>query len=315
MAKNYSFEKGKYGLNTGTIIPFGVTLNGNDPAGIDWVNIVPAGFLRCNGQILRARDYLGLAQILGVGSDCKFRKEGQELEEAENDFRLGQFQLPDLGSKYMRASTANGLYDNLIVIDPETSRQFQRVGVEVEITLNQGNSIDVFYSGDFLVPNIPIPFPESSNFVSTLSSNTENGTVTDTQYLSHGHYSNAAITWRNQGLNSANDNNFVINGGSINDPDIATGGPGVGQAQLNQAVGLLVDTTETTTDPAGSSLETEHRHSVAKSPISKSLSSNISTFGVPASNIVTTVNLNSRKIYKLDDIQHRFILVEFLIKT
>lgn len=315
MAKNYSFEKGKYGLNTGTIIPFGVTLSGNTPSGLDWTNLVPAGFLRCDGRILRAKDYLGLSQILGVGLNCKFRKENQELEEPNEDLSEGEIQLPDLGSKYMRASTANGLYNNIIVVDPETSRQFSRVGVEVDLSLNQGNSIEVFYSGEFITPTLPIGFSPSSNFVSTLPSSTGVGTVSDDQYLSHGHYSNAVITWRNEGLNSANDNNIVVTGSSpILDRDIGVGGRVDGDKNLNNATGINVTPVELTTQAAGSSLETQHTHSVAKSPVSKSLSSNITSYGIPAENIITTVNLTSKKIYKLDDIQHKFIIVEFLIK-
>lgn len=310
MSKNYSFEKGKYGLTTGTIIPFGVTLNGNDPAGIDWVNLIPAGFLRCNGDIFRARDYLGLSQILGVGEESKFRKEGQELEEASADLRTGQFQLPDLGSKYMNAASANGRYDNITVVDPTTNKVYQRVGVEVELNLNEGNTVDVFYGGEFAVPTIPITFSESANFVTTLATQTEVGTFTDSQMLSHGHYSNSVITWRSRGISTADDSQFGVNGG-----DIATGGPKVNDQNNTPNGGLEVDPVETTTSSAGSETSTSHTHSLVKSTISKSISSNISSFGVPPTNIITSVNFTKSTIFKLDDIQHRFILVEFLIKT
>jgi hypothetical protein len=311
MSKNYSFEKGKYGLTTGTIIPFGVTLNGDDPAGPDWVSLIPAGFLRCDGQILRARDYLGLSQILGVGEGSKFRKENQELEEASDDLRTGQFQLPDLGSKYMNASSANGRYDNITVVDPITSRVYQRVGVEVELSLNEGNSVEISYGGQFTVPNIPIPFPESSNFVSTLAASSDDGTIGDTQMLAHGHYSNAAITWRSRGISSEDDAQFGVN----TRPEIATGGPKVNDQNPNPGSGYTLDPNEITTAPAGSSSATTHTHSISKSPISKSISSNVSSFQLPPSNIITTVNFSKSNIFKLDDIQHRFILVEFLIKT
>jgi hypothetical protein len=310
MSKNYSFEKGKYGLTTGTIIPFGVTLNGDDPAGPDWVNLIPAGFLRCNGEILRARDYLGLSQILGVGEGSKFRKENQELEEASDDLRTGQFQLPDLGSKYMNASSANGRYDNITVVDPITSRVYQRVGVEVELSLNEGNAVEVFYGGEFSVPTIPITFSQSANFVTTLATQTEIGTFNDSQILSHGHYSNSLMTWRSRGISTSDDSQFGVTGG-----DIATGGPKVNDQNNTANGGLEVDPVETITSPAGSETSTSHTHSLAKSTISKSISSNISSFGVTPENITTTVNFSKSNIFKLDDIQHRFILVEFLIKT
>ncbi len=251
-----------------------------------------------------------MAQILGVGSESKFRKEDQILEEDADNLRLGQFQLPDLGSKYMRASAANGRYDNIIIIDPETSRTFQRVGVEVELSLNQGTSIDIFYTGEFTIPNIPITFSPSANFVSSLPSSTDQGSIADTQMLSHGHYSNSAITWRSRGINTDTDAQFDVTG-----IDIATGGPKVTDQNDTPDSGYEVDPQENITSPAGSDSSTLHTHSISKSTITKSLSSNISTYGVEASNIVTTANFSSKNTFKLDDIQHRFILVEFLIKT
>ena len=57
MAANYSFERGKYGVFPGTIIAFSRTLDGDDPNGTDWKNYIPAGYLRCNGDILSGVEY------------------------------------------------------------------------------------------------------------------------------------------------------------------------------------------------------------------------------------------------------------------
>ena len=75
MATNYTFERGKYGVLPGTIIAFARTLVGNDPTGNDFKQRIPAGFLRCDGSIRNGVDYPNLKQILGVGSNSKFRKE------------------------------------------------------------------------------------------------------------------------------------------------------------------------------------------------------------------------------------------------
>jgi hypothetical protein len=317
MAKNYSFEKGKYGLTTGTIVPFAILLSGESPAEPDWVRYVPAGFLRCRGQVLKSRDYIGLSQILGIGSNSKFRKENRELEEPSEDFRQGEFQLPDLGSKYMRASTANGIYNNLTVLDPFSGRTVQRVGVEVELNLNQGNQIDFFYSGSFVVPEVPIPFSPSSNFVSTLDGITGDAGFSAEQALSHGHYSNSAISWRNEALDTRNDRDLGvgINSGSVsisdpplnqqnnrNDPDNSVGS------------GYFVEQFTTLTSITGAASETLHSHGMSKSPISKNIDSNFSQFQISPTNVVTRVNLSSKNIFKMDDIQHRFVIVEFLIK-
>lgn len=315
MAKNYSFEKGKYGLTTGTIVPFAILLSGDSPADPDWVEYVPAGFLRCRGQVLKSRDYLALSQILGIGSNCKFRKEDRILEEPSEDFRLGEFQLPDLGSKYMRAATANGRYNNLTILDPSNGRVIQRVGVEVELNLNQGNEIEFFYNGSFVVPEIPIPFSPSSNFVSTLGGITNDAPFSDVQLLSHGHYSSSAIGWRNEALNSANDNQFGVNGN-----DVAISDPPLDQQNNrndptgDEGSGYVVEQFTTITSVAGSSSETLHSHGISKSSISKSIDSNFSQFPITPSNVLTRVNLSSTDILKMDDIQHKFVIVEFLIK-
>jgi hypothetical protein len=315
MAKNYSFEKGKYGLTTGTIVPFAILLSGESPAEPDWIRYVPAGFLRCKGQVLKSRDYIALSQILGIGSNSKFRKENRELEEPSEDFRQGEFQLPDLGSKYMRASTANGIYNNLTVFDPSRETTVQRVGVEVELNLNQGNQIDFFYNGSFVVPQVPIPFSPSSNFVSTLDGITSDAGFSDAQALSHGHYSSSAIGWRNEALDSRNDGQFGVNGGSV-----AIGDPPLNQANNRNdpdgtvGSGYFVEQYTTITSIAGASSETLHSHGMSKSPISKDINSNFSQFKISPTNIITTVNLSSTNIFKMDDIQHRFVIVEFLIK-
>ena len=77
-----------------------------------------------------------------------YKKEGVELDEADDNGEGGQIQLPDLGSKYIAGSINPGIYNNL-----ETSvSNTQRAGIAVEL-FALGDNIDFFYSGDFKVPS------------------------------------------------------------------------------------------------------------------------------------------------------------------
>jgi hypothetical protein len=291
MAKNYSFEKGKYGTVTGTIIPFGRYLDGNTPEGSDWTTYIPAGYLRCNGLIYRARDFRALAQVLGIGSDCKYRKDGVTLEEATDDLRLGQFQLPDLGSKYIKAANSNGIYDNMMVFDPVRNTFTERVGLEVELTLNRGNLIETTYNGSFTVPTTEVPFPSTQNFASTLGTQIPAAEVQADNLLAHGHFSNAA----------------VVRSGPF------TGRMAVWSGDLK--TGFTADTLESFTAVGGSASGTSHNHSLSRSTVSRSTTHNINAFSASADQIVTTTRLSVDNTFKMDDLQHKYILVEYLIKT
>ena len=98
MAKYYTKEKAKYGGITGLIMPFMVKLpDVNIPDQSTWRTLLPAGYLRCDGSILSDEVYPGLAAILGTGRNSKFAKDPEILTDT-------QFQLPDLGSKYVRCA-------------------------------------------------------------------------------------------------------------------------------------------------------------------------------------------------------------------
>ena len=61
---SYSFEKGKYGGPTGTIFPFFRHVNGNLPSLTKIMKtLCPAGYLKCNGQILSADQFPQLAEF------------------------------------------------------------------------------------------------------------------------------------------------------------------------------------------------------------------------------------------------------------
>lgn len=294
MAKRYSFERGKYGFTTGTIIPFARFIDGVDPAGDDFRQYVPAGFLKCDGAVYNAKDFYALAEVIGVGANCRFRKENQILEDADEGFRNGQFQLPDLGSKFITASSANGTYNNLFVENPTTGQLVTRVGVEAELSLNVGEEVITTYTGDFQTPIIPVEFSSTARFVSTLRTGIDDGFVLENSMLSHGHYSNAAAV--RSGPFSAN---VCTDASPVDD---------------NKA-GLFSNQEEIITSVGGSTAGTTHSHQVERSAVDTQLVSNIDSIGMSGELIETRTKLSKSNLFKFDDIQHRFMLVIYLIKT
>ena len=99
---NYTRNKSLFGGVPGTIqihTTPGIGVN-NDPNTAKFKDDLPGGFLKCDGSVHNAKDYYLLAQILGVGEECRFKKEKTNLRDPDPDTGdLGSFQLPDLGSK------------------------------------------------------------------------------------------------------------------------------------------------------------------------------------------------------------------------
>ena len=200
--KFYSFERGRHGGPCGAIFPFFRELNGLSATGDDYKTFIPAGFLKCRGQILSADQYPNLARVLGVGASSIFRKEGTTLSDREEDGTGGTFQLPDLGSKYIVANSNAGTYSNIEVINPGTNATSQRAGVAVEMEA-QGDTVDFPYTGDFKVPGRSLTITGNVQQKSPPSS-TEEETLSIGQFLAHGHNAEfkiaKRINFRNDGL-------------------------------------------------------------------------------------------------------------------
>ena len=295
MAANYSFERGKYGVFPGTIIAFSRTLDGDDPNGTDWKNYIPAGYLRCNGDILSGVQYPNLKQILGVGQNSKFRKPGVTLEEdvAANQSG-GTFQLPDLGAKYVQANSASGVYTALTVEDDDNN-EIPRVGIETELTLNRGTSVTVNYSGSMAIPQTELDFLSNQNFGTNLGVVTDQINVNDTSYLSHGHYSNLPV-WA-----YANDEDYE------EDMSVSDSSP---ELQSINSVGIIGQVTPI----AGSQTLAVHQHVIERSFPTRDTESYIPSTEVDGFNVTTAVTLSADNTLKMDDIVPTYILVEYLIK-
>ena len=152
---NYTRERARYGGCTGQILVHSSPSLGstNNPTAAEFKEQIPAGYLRCDGSILNVRDYFNLAQILGVGSETRFARDGATIREPDpsvND--LGQFQLPDLGSKVIIGGRGTGLYNNdFIDRGGESNTVTNRVGPQIEVTSNFGNTITANYNGNMLL--------------------------------------------------------------------------------------------------------------------------------------------------------------------
>ena len=142
---NYARAKSHWGAIPGTIQIHTVEGLGqsNDPTTAKFKETIPGGFLRCNGQILAAKDYPLLASILGIGDECRFAKEDAVLRnpDPETDDQ-GTFQLPDLGSKVLVGSRGSGEYRNTVT---DTNNQLPKVGVEATPLSNLGGRISTNY--------------------------------------------------------------------------------------------------------------------------------------------------------------------------
>lgn len=295
MAANYSFERGKYGVFPGTIIAFSRTLDGDDPNGTDWKNYIPAGYLRCNGDILSGVQYPNLKQILGVGQNSKFRKPGVTLEEdvAANQSG-GTFQLPDLGAKYVQANSASGVYTALTVQDDDNN-EIPRVGIETELTLNRGTSVTVNYEGSMAIPQTELEFLSNQNFGTNLGVVTDQINVNDTAYLTHGHYSNLPV-WA-----YSNDESYE------EDMSVSDSSP---ELQSINSVGIIGQVTPI----AGSQELSVHQHVIERSFPTRDTETYIPSTQVDGFNVTTAVTLSADNTLKMDDIVPTYILVEYLIK-
>ena len=291
MATNYGYQKGKHGIFAGTIIAFSAKLDGSDPNDETWRTRVPAGYLRCDGSIKNGDAYPALKEILGVGASSKYRKDDVVLQEEDEDGLGGQFQLPDLGSKYVRATPTAGGYNYLTSINPLTGSEVLRVGVAATVSTNITNPITIFYTGDMNIPPVTVPIAATLNFGSTIGATTPEGYPDSTSFLPHGHYCN--LVQRDDNIMNAN----------CSTQDAS--------AELEKTD---VDVIDDYTSIAGTTTGVTHTHGLTRTPVARSTTqTNLSTKITP-DNITTTVNLNTTNISKMDDIQHAFILVEYLIK-
>jgi len=296
---NYTKEKSRYGGCAGLILVHSTPGIGsiNDPLSSTFKNKIPAGYLKCDGSIKSAKEFYALSQILGVGDDCRFKKENVTLRNADltqND--LGQFQLPDLGSKVILAGRDSGVYTATTVESQQTvagAKPLNKVGAEVEVVSNIGNRANVSYTGNFdISASADKLLQGNSKFL--YDTTTSSTTLDIENFQSHAHNSvgQQYLTWSaNHATYSGGDglnNGFTANSGSGNE---------------------LETTSVNTTRPS------IHRHKIAKPTLyTQTFAYRHEAFTASAENIVSYIDLKLSNVKKLDQVVTPFILVEYIIK-
>jgi hypothetical protein len=307
MTVYYSFEKGKYGGPCGAVFPFFRTISGLSPLGSDYLEFVPAGFLKCRGQILSADQYPNLARVIGVGARCIYKKEGTQLLEPNPDGTGGTLQLPDLGSKYIAGASNPGVYSNDTTFNPRTNTTVDRAGIEVEIS-SQGQSVEFFYDGNFRVPGRSITLTGSMN-ASSPPTSTDQQTLSSGQMLGHGHNATFKISRRlNYNGCALGGANWTRKRSSVYSCDKRGDNcPADSDFGLEYKFIFL--------EEVGTDAGTRHRH-FGTFPIKNAENKSASTSNllISASPISTTVNVNTSNTIKMDTFAPKFILCEYLIK-
>lgn len=304
MATTYSFEKGKYGGPCGSIFPYFTPMQNLSPLEQEYKDNIPAGYLRCRGQILNADQYPNLALVIGIGDSCIYRKTGTTLQNQVNGVG-GQIQLPDLGSKYITASTTPGNYLNTTTTNTLTNTEIERAGVAVEIVsnANTSNQISFSYDGPFVLSQKDLPV--NGQVRVTAPSSTIRNSVTESEIMGHGHGSTLSTGREIQSFtcwngDQANFNFFTCRNPSLQGDNATITGREWSTFQLNAF---------------GSDTGTLHSHSGLFPRITSSSSTaTINRTEIPSDGLTTNVTFNKFNRFAIDRISGKFILCEFLIK-
>ena len=193
-------ERTKIGTTTGTLIAFPQELEVNDPAVGNSLELLPAGYLRCDGKIYNESVYPALAEVIGTGETCAFKQEGVTLSES-------QFQVPDLRSKFIKASSASdqGVVNDNTVINA-AGQTIQRSGVGVNVTSNVGNVATVDMTGQFRVPPRTVNLTGNVGFTRPRAPDEE--IVPANAFLPHAHYT---TTLRSRTIRRAGSDIYELN--------------------------------------------------------------------------------------------------------
>ena len=180
MAAFLNQERAKIGTTTGTIIAFPKELDVNDPAVGVGLNLLPAGYIRCDGSVYNENTYPALAQILGLGDACVFKQPDTILN-------ADQFQVPDLRSKFIRGSSASDqgvINDNTVI--SATGLTIEKSGVGVQVSSNVGSTAVVDLFGQFRIPALSEDL--RGNVAFTRPRTPDEEVVPATAFQPHAHY-------------------------------------------------------------------------------------------------------------------------------
>ena len=294
---NYTYERSKYGGCVGSIIIHSTPeISGsNDPLTAQFRNTIPAGYLKCDGSVLNAKDFLALSQILGVGDECRFKRDASNVRNADDlTGDLGQFQLPDLGSKVIVGGRGSGTYNN-DVVEPEvasaSNRVINRVGPQIEVICNEGDVITTTFLGNARVdPSGALNMLGSPKYI--LSRNTTETQLDIENFQGHLHQANQSY------INYST--RHAVGG---------EGGKDRQQALGNSGAGNLLDFT------FDGGRESLHDHRITRpTSYSHNFTYSYDEQDIDMTGVTARVDVDISNENKIDQLVTPFILVEYIIK-
>lgn len=193
-------ERTKIGTTTGTLVAFPKELDVNDPiAGLS-AELLPAGYLRCDGAVYNVASFPALGEILGTGDGCAFKQPGVELSDE-------QFQVPDLRSKFIKATSGSdqGVINDMTVLNA-SNQEIKKSGVGVTVSTNVGTTAVIDLTGQFRVPGRTVALTGNLGFTKPKSPDEE--VVSALSFLPHAHYT---TTYRCRVIRRAGSDVFELN--------------------------------------------------------------------------------------------------------
>lgn len=292
---NYTRQRSLYGGIVGSMMIHTTPGLGstNDPNSAQFQDIIPAGYLRCDGSVLNASDFPALAAVLGVGGETRFSKDNAEVRAANPETGdTGQFILPDMGSKVIVGGRGTGTYNNFrIDRGIEEARPTTRVGPQIEIVSNFGDRIETFYSGNMDV-SAQTSLPMIGNPRYNLDRQTNETTLNIENFQGHLHNANQSYT------------NF-----SANHEVAFEGGKFFGELPASSGHGIYTDFSQ---DWESTSI---HRHNIARpNEYSHDFTYSFPDTPVDMSGVSASVDVKTSSEEKLDQLMTPFVLVEYIIK-
>ena len=193
-------ERTKIGTTTGTLVAFPKELDVNDPiAGLS-AELLPAGYLRCDGSVYNVASFPALGEILGTGDGCAFKQPGVELSDE-------QFQVPDLRSKFIKATSGSdqGVINDMTVLNA-SNQEIKKSGVGVTVSTNVGTTAVIDLTGQFRVPGRTVALTGNLGFTKPKAPDEE--VVSALSFLPHAHYT---TTYRCRVIRRAGSDVFELN--------------------------------------------------------------------------------------------------------
>ena len=299
---NYARQKAHYGGIVGTIQQNAVegVLVDKDPLNPIFKENLPAGFLPCDGRVYNVKDYYCLAQTLGIGDECRFKKDHVQLRNPDLETGdLGQFQVPDLGSKVMTGGRGTGAYAGLTKSDKPN---INRVGVEVEASSNVGTRVNCNYNGYMQIdPEPTINF--NGNIKYNMLRRTSPHVMDIEEFQAHAHEAPNLRVLNHTGNARVDGDGKTTSGGegSVTDPF----------ADVNAFGGNTFEETEFNT-PSPQSM---HDHSLTRpQSYSHNFSYSYATTQVNLDDMQSYIDVDISNLDVLNQVVTPFIMVHYIIK-